>query len=264
MALHARISSDMRSDSPNTAGSTVFVDSTGHRARMLRRTGYGFAGVASTYVVVLGLSLLGATPFAPGVLLPVPGVSGAPAAPEPGALGSDGKDGAHLPPALPLPLLQDPRGLMPSPSGAPGVWGRMPVPGGLMPGNSTLASGPSALLVPGLSTVTGGPPSTPGTSPPISAPVPPATAGPAAEGPQVPDAPQAPETPVPPPPPDQSPAPDAPSPAPAPDTGTPPLPEPPAETPLPTPSATVPAAPSEAPSGPSTVPPSDVPVDQAS
>lgn len=134
MALHARISRHMRS-AVATADRPVFVDSTGHRARLFRRTGYGLAALASTYVVVLGLSLLGATPFAPGVLLPVPGVSGVsggpagPAVPGPGALG-------QVPPLS---------------GGAPGVGGRMA-------GDSGFAVGPSALLVPGFTTATGGPP----------------------------------------------------------------------------------------------------------
>jgi hypothetical protein len=235
-----------------TADRPVFVDSTGHRARLFRRTGYGLAALASTYVVVLGLSLLGATPFAPGFLLPVPGVSGehaGPAAPGPGALG-------QVPPLF---------------GGAPGVGGRIA-------GDSGSAVGPSALLVPGFTLVTGGPPGVlpppvPGTSPLISAPVPLATAGPAAPQGPVPDAPQvssaphapdaseAPESPVPPL--DRSPAPDSPSPVPAPDTGTP-LPQPAPETPLPTPSAATPQALSEGPpEGSSSVPPSGVPAAQA-
>lgn len=229
MSLHALISRHMRSVVA-TADRPVFVDSTGHRARLFRRTGYGLAALASTYVVVLGLSLLGATPFAPGVLLPVPGVSGGPAAP-----------------AVP----------------GPGALGRVPP----LSGDSGFAVGPSALLVPGFTTVTGGPPGVlpppvPGTSPFISAPVPlPA----APQGPRVPDASEAPESPAPPP--DRSPAPDAPSPVPAPDTGTPPgapLPQPAPETPLPTPSVATPQAPSEGPpEGSSSVPPSGVPAAQA-
>ncbi|MFI6370971.1 hypothetical protein [Streptomyces sp. NPDC050546] len=58
----------------------VFVDSSGRRARNLRRAGYGLAGCAAAYMAVLGLSLMGATPFAPGALLP--GDVAAPAAPQ--------------------------------------------------------------------------------------------------------------------------------------------------------------------------------------
>jgi hypothetical protein len=245
MSLNAHISRHMRS-AVAAADRPVFVDSTGHRARLFRRTGYGLAALASTYVVVLGLSLLGATPFAPGVLLPVPGVSGGPAAPAAPAVPGPGALG-QVPPLS---------------GGAPGVGGRMAGDSG------TVTGGPPGVF----------PPPVPGTSSFISAPVPPATAGPAApqgpvvpEAPQVPDAPQAPgapeapESPVPPP--DPSPAPDAPSPVPAPDTGTPPgapLPQPAPETPLPTPSAATPQAPSEGPpEGSSSVPPSGVPAAQA-
>jgi hypothetical protein len=243
MSLNARISQHMRS-AVAAADRPVFVDSTGHRARLFRRTGYGLAALASTYVVVLGLSLLGATPFAPGVLLPVPGV--------PGVSGGPGAPAAPAAPAVPGPgaLGQVP----PLSGGAPGVGGRMAGDSG------TVTSGPPGVF----------PPPVPGTSSFIGAPVPPATAGPAApQGPPVPDAPHAPDaseapvSPVPPP----DPAPGAPSPVPAPDTGTPPgapLPEPAPETPLPTPSAATPQAPSEGPpEGSSSVPPSGVPAAQA-
>ncbi|MGI5426650.1 hypothetical protein [Streptomyces sp. CA-179760] len=69
----------------------VFVDSSGRRARNLRRAGYGLAGCAAAYMAVLGLSLMGATPFAPGSLLP--GDVAAPAAPKDRAPG-----GTHLAP----------------------------------------------------------------------------------------------------------------------------------------------------------------------
>ncbi|MEU0167379.1 hypothetical protein ABZ214_18225 [Streptomyces iakyrus] len=59
----------------------MFVDASGRRARYLRRTGYGLAAGAATYMAVLGLSLMGATPFAPGAILP--GDIAAPAAPGP-------------------------------------------------------------------------------------------------------------------------------------------------------------------------------------
>lgn len=60
----------------------MFVDSSGRRARLLRRTGYGLAGLAAAYMAVLGLSLMGATPFAPRTILPLPEDSPAPAAPK--------------------------------------------------------------------------------------------------------------------------------------------------------------------------------------
>ncbi len=54
----------------------VFVDASGRRARLLRRAGYGAAGLAAGYLSVLALSLMGATPFAPEALLPpLPGES---------------------------------------------------------------------------------------------------------------------------------------------------------------------------------------------
>ncbi|MHC3472740.1 hypothetical protein ACYF6T_29175 [Streptomyces sp. 7R007] len=63
-----------RPDAVSGAGDPVFVDSSGRRARRLRRAGYAAAGLCAAYTVVLGLSFMGATPFAPRTVLPVPGV----------------------------------------------------------------------------------------------------------------------------------------------------------------------------------------------
>lgn len=52
----------------------VFVDSSGRRARTVRRLTYGLGVPCAVYTVVLVLSFMGATPFAPRSVLPVPGV----------------------------------------------------------------------------------------------------------------------------------------------------------------------------------------------
>ena len=56
----------------------VFVDTTGRRARIVRRASYVVSGLCASYTVVLGLSLAGATSIAPSVLLPLPGVPSGP------------------------------------------------------------------------------------------------------------------------------------------------------------------------------------------
>lgn len=98
--------------SPSDPSLPVFVDASGRRARNLRRTGYGLAACAATYMAVLGLSLMGATPFAPGAILP--GDIAAPAAPEPRTPGRtplappDGPSVAVGPSTLIVPQLTAP------------------------------------------------------------------------------------------------------------------------------------------------------------
>ncbi|OSP39604.1 hypothetical protein B7767_30750, partial [Streptomyces sp. 13-12-16] len=109
----------------------MFVDSTGRRARVLRRTGYGVAGLAAAYLMVLVLSLMGATPFAPGVLLPpLPGEATAPSVPDreggpddgprpPGGVLDPGRSdaGTAVGPGSPLvPLLTPPGGPLLTPA----------------------------------------------------------------------------------------------------------------------------------------------------
>ncbi|MFD8071141.1 hypothetical protein ACFV3E_00575 [Streptomyces sp. NPDC059718] len=52
----------------------VFVDSSGRRARAVRRAGWLVGAACSVYTAALALSLSGATPIAPKTLLPLPGV----------------------------------------------------------------------------------------------------------------------------------------------------------------------------------------------
>lgn len=52
----------------------VFVDSSGRRARRVRRVGWIVGAACGVYTVGLVLSLTGATPIAPRTLLPLPGV----------------------------------------------------------------------------------------------------------------------------------------------------------------------------------------------
>ncbi|CAM5600381.1 hypothetical protein [Streptomyces pilosus] len=203
--------------SPADPSLPVFVDSTGRRARVLRRAGYGVAGTAAAYLAVLGLSLLGATPFAPDALLPpLPGESTAPTAPE-----RQGRDDGPRPPSGVLD----------------------PERGGV--GDAGTAVGPGSLLVP--LTAPGGPQLAPVTPPVPGDPVPAEPEPPAdPQTPQEPDAP-APDEP-------SAPAPDDPS-APGTDPVPPPpddpsAPEPPPGTPEPTP----PAEPPQTPSGPPEAP----------
>ncbi|MBU5947708.1 hypothetical protein [Streptomyces sp. PAM3C] len=113
----------------------VFVDASGRRARLLRRAGYGAAGLAAGYLSVLALSLMGATPFAPEALLPpLPGES-APTAPLRQDAEGDARPpeeaGAGVGPGTPLiPLIagEEPAGSLLLPPGAgPGSVAGVPV-----------------------------------------------------------------------------------------------------------------------------------------
>ncbi|ALV49157.1 hypothetical protein ACIG0B_15180 [Streptomyces althioticus] len=113
----------------------VFVDASGRRARLLRRAGYGAAGLAAGYLGVLALSLMGATPFAPEALLPpLPGES-SPTAPQRQDAEGDARPseegGARVGPGTPLiPLVvgADPAGSLLQPPGAePGSVAGVPV-----------------------------------------------------------------------------------------------------------------------------------------
>ncbi len=108
----------------------VFVDASGRRARLLRRAGYGAAGLAAGYLSVLALSLMGATPFAPEALLPpLPGES-SPTAPlrqdaEGDARSPEEEAGAAVGPGSPLiPLIvgESPAGSLLLPPGADPGW----------------------------------------------------------------------------------------------------------------------------------------------
>ncbi|MFI8205593.1 hypothetical protein [Streptomyces sp. NPDC085937] len=114
----------------------VFVDASGRRARLLRRAGYGAAGLAAGYLGVLALSLMGATPFAPEALLPpLPGESSPTAPQRQDAEGGDARPpeeaGAAVGPGTPLiPLVvgADPAGSLLLPPGAePGSVAGVPV-----------------------------------------------------------------------------------------------------------------------------------------
>lgn len=52
----------------------VFVDSSGRRARAVRRAGWLVGAACSVYTAALALSVSGTTPIAPKTLLPLPGV----------------------------------------------------------------------------------------------------------------------------------------------------------------------------------------------
>ncbi|MEU7470933.1 hypothetical protein AB0A94_20765 [Streptomyces sp. NPDC044984] len=227
-------------ESPAGVSVPVFVDSSGRRARVLRRTGYGVAGLAAAYMAMLGLSLMGATPFAPGAMLPpLPGDVTAPSAPE----RRSPDDGGRLPGGV---LDPGRRGL----GGVAGGPGSPPVPLLTSPGAPLLTSG--SLLVPGgpVPTVPAEPePSATGT--PADRPAAPAPGDPSAPTPGTGSGP------APPPPPgtDEPPAADTDDPS-----APPPAPEPPPGTPQPTPPAPPQEAPSGTPGDPGASPPGDAPV----
>ncbi|WP_228919282.1 hypothetical protein [Streptomyces sp. DH20] len=123
----------------------VFVDASGRRVRLLRRAGYGAAGLAAGYLSVLALSLMGATPFAPEALLPPLPEESSPTAPQRQDAEGDARPpedaGAAVGPGSPLvPLIvipgEDPAGSLLLPPGAdPGSVAGVPVeppdPGGV-------------------------------------------------------------------------------------------------------------------------------------
>ncbi|MDT3725353.1 hypothetical protein ROS62_10790 [Streptomyces sp. DSM 41972] len=103
----------------------VFVDASGRRARLLRRAGYGAAGLAASCLSVLALSLTGATPFAPEALLPPLPAESSPTAPQRQDAEGDARPseetGAGVGPGAPLiPLVvgADPAGSPLQPPGA--------------------------------------------------------------------------------------------------------------------------------------------------
>ncbi|MFD8253753.1 hypothetical protein [Streptomyces werraensis] len=208
----------------------VFVDASGRRARLLRRAGYGAAGLAAGYLSVLALSLMGATPFAPEALLPpLPGES-APTAPlRPDAEGDARPPedaGAGVGPGMPVvPLIagagDNPAGALLLPPGAdPGSVAGVPVqppePGGVEvtdgsepsgePGDAEEPGAPEEPQEPGA-----GEPSAPGDGGDSEAP-PPGTDDPSGPGTDSPPEPSGPGTDNPPEPPGTpQPTPEAPS-----------------------------------------------------
>ncbi|WP_329268328.1 hypothetical protein [Streptomyces sp. NBC_01451] len=66
----------------------VFVDSSGRRGRRIRRVVYAAGALCAGYTAVLALSFMGATPFAPRTVLPVPGVPSE----KPGSVGETPRD----------------------------------------------------------------------------------------------------------------------------------------------------------------------------
>ncbi|MDX3075582.1 hypothetical protein [Streptomyces sp. MI02-7b] len=96
----------------------VFVDSSGRRARVVRRAGWAIGAACSLYTAALVLSLSGATPIAPKTLLPLPGVPST--APDDG--GSSGTGEVDVPadqaaPPAPAGLFRAGTDPAPSPSG---------------------------------------------------------------------------------------------------------------------------------------------------
>lgn len=204
----------------------VFVDSTGRRARYLRRTGYGLATAAATYMAVLGLSLMGATPFAPGAILP--GDIAGPAAPAPHTPGRTPQAPGGLPASGPVGPGSPSTLLVPQAarSGAPVAPPRVPGdPSTGSPARPDTSEPPAPTTTPGQPAAPGDP----------AAPTPtPGTGTAPAPGTGTTSAPGTGTTPA--------------SPPPAPPTTAPPAPQPPAQTP---PSGSQPPAPVPSPVAPS-------------
>ncbi|WP_329122908.1 hypothetical protein [Streptomyces sp. NBC_01465] len=67
---------DVEAARDGTDADPVFVDASGRRTRWSRRAGRGVAGVCATYGLALGLSVIGAAPFAPDAMFPFHGQPG--------------------------------------------------------------------------------------------------------------------------------------------------------------------------------------------
>ncbi len=129
---------------PGEEGSApVFVDSSGRRGRRIRRVAYAAGALCAAYTGVLALSFMGATPFAPRTVLPVPG----------------------LPSEKPSAVTETPRGDLPGESVTHS-------PGGA-------STSPSALPT---DSPSGGSPSTPVTGP-VTSPAPTASSSPTGSSP---------------------------------------------------------------------------------
>ncbi|MFE7172366.1 hypothetical protein [Streptomyces sp. NPDC057616] len=144
----------------------VFVDTSGRRGLRMRRLAYTAGALCAAYTGVLVLSFLGATPFAPRTVLPVPGLPSEkpgsvqqPPDPLPGTVVVPESGGASLSPSG-----------IPRPSGSPtasatrGADPTAPTQGSGAPSGPTGATTPPTS--PPASPGTG--PASPGTSPPAS------------------------------------------------------------------------------------------------
>jgi hypothetical protein len=124
----------------------VFVDATGRRARTVRRLAYGLGVPCAAYTVVLVLSFMGATPFAPSSVLPLPGVpSNVPETTRQDPPGTPSSSGVSVSPTevpgLPVPT-PSASGSASSPVGGPSGTPTTGGPG-TTPSASTSGPGPS-------------------------------------------------------------------------------------------------------------------------
>ncbi|WP_405653283.1 hypothetical protein [Streptomyces sp. NBC_00019] len=143
----------------------VFVDATGRRGRRIRRVAYAAGALCAGYTVVLALSFMGATPFAPRTVLPVPGVPSE----APGSVGENPRDL----PATPVPSRSVSPSDIPSPSPVPTESGQPSTPAtepapSRTPGTGTPSGTPTDTATPtetGTPTPTGSTEETPSPSP---------------------------------------------------------------------------------------------------
>ncbi|MDX3093481.1 hypothetical protein PV417_02700 [Streptomyces sp. ME19-03-3] len=113
---------------PTALPGPVFVDSSGRRARAVRRAGWLVGAACSVYTAALALSLSGTTPIAPKTLLPLPGVPNT-APDEAGSSGTGELDepaGQAAPPAT-AGFVRAGTGAVPAPSPS-GTAGSAPSP----------------------------------------------------------------------------------------------------------------------------------------
>lgn len=150
----------------------VFVDTSGRRGLRMRRLAYTAGALCAAYTGVLVLSFLGATPFAPRTVLPVPGLPSE----RPGSV-------QEPPDELPATSVA-PRsgGASLSPSAVPGQSGSPTAPAtpGGDPSEPARDSGVTSPPADG-TTVPASPPASPGTSPASPGSSPPASGSTSAE-----------------------------------------------------------------------------------
>ena len=151
----------------------VFVDTSGRRGLRMRRLAYTAGALCAAYTGVLVLSFLGATPFAPRTVLPVPGLPSEkpgtvqePPGRQPGASVGPGSGGASLSPSG-----------IPRPSSSP----TDPATRGQDPSHPAQDSGAPTGPT-GATTPPGSPPASPGTSPASPGTSPPASGSPSGTG----------------------------------------------------------------------------------
>lgn len=95
-AVRGRHRKHTRASAPSAQDGPVFVDSSGRRARLLRRAGAVLGVTCVGYAAVLALTFMGGISWSPSTLLPFDGTSDARGGP---GGGPPGDSGAYAPPS---------------------------------------------------------------------------------------------------------------------------------------------------------------------